>query len=135
MVVDYPNSKKARKVFLVLFVGGGGASQRVPEGLEGEEQEEGKVPFERRREREHKRVKGGKKKGIKDTDWILKKKEVSNSQCFSDDARPDPGKLLVISPARKGRCPSRFQIHKSQKKGDILIYWHVFHLYLYHLCK
>ncbi|KZP12608.1 S-adenosyl-L-methionine-dependent methyltransferase [Athelia psychrophila] len=76
VVVDYPNSKKARKVFLVLFVGGGGASQRVPEGLEGEEQEEGKVPFERRREREHKRVKGGKKKGIKDTDWILKKKEL-----------------------------------------------------------
>ncbi|KAF7969284.1 hypothetical protein HWV62_27819 [Athelia sp. TMB] len=75
IVVDYPNSKKARKVFLVLFVGGGGSSQQVPQGLDGDEQEEGKVPFERRREREHKRS-SGKKKGLKDKDWILKKKEL-----------------------------------------------------------
>jgi len=47
----------------------------VPQGLDGDEQEEGKVPFERRREREHKRSKG-KKKGLKDKDWILKKKEL-----------------------------------------------------------
>jgi len=79
VVVDYPNSNKARKVFLVLFVGGGGGGgdhQQVPEGLQGEEREDGKVRFERRREREAKREKGGKRKGVKDKDWILKKKEV-----------------------------------------------------------
>lgn len=77
--MDYPNSKKAKKIFLVLFVGsgGGGGGQKVPEGLEGEEQEDGKARFERRREKDHERRSGGKKKGIKDRDWILKKKEVS----------------------------------------------------------
>ena len=52
-MVDYPNSKKARKVFLCLFVGGGGKAE-VPKGLDGEEvEEEGKrVVFERRREKE-----------------------------------------------------------------------------------
>ena len=34
--MDYPNSKKAKKVFLCLFVGDGGA-QQVPKGLDGEE--------------------------------------------------------------------------------------------------
>jgi 18S rRNA (guanine1575-N7)-methyltransferase len=78
VVVDYPNSNKAKKVFLVLFVGGGGGSghQQMPEGLQGEKREDGKVRFERRREREAKREKGGKRKGVKDKDWILKKKEV-----------------------------------------------------------
>lgn len=125
MVVDYPNSKKARKVFLVLFVGGGGPSQQVPEGLQGEEQqEEGKVQFERRRERENRRVKSGKKKGLKDKDWILKKKEARNSYCAYLMMRSlTKETLLVISSAREGGCPSRFQIHISQKTADILINW------------
>ena len=75
IVVDYPNSKKAKKVFLCLFVGGGG-SQQVPQGLQGEEPDESKVQFERRRERERAKTKGGKRKNVKDKDWILKKKEV-----------------------------------------------------------
>lgn len=78
IVVDYPNSKKARKVFLVLYVGGGGGAQQVPQGLEGEEQEDEKVKFEKRREREGKKDKTGKRKSIKDKDWILKKKEVKS---------------------------------------------------------
>lgn len=104
MVVDYPNSKKARKVFLVLFVGGGGPSQQVPEGLQGEEQqEEGKVQFERRRERENRRVKSGKKKGLKDKDWILKKKEASNSYCLFNDAQPDQRNTFsyIVSEGRR----------------------------------
>ena len=78
VVVDYPNSKKARKVFLCLFVGGGGGAQ-VPKGLEGEEVEanEGKALFEKRRERMRAKGKDGKRKSVKDRDWILKKKEVS----------------------------------------------------------
>ena len=76
VVVDYPNSKKAKKVFLCLFVGSGGA-QQVPKGLDGEEVEgDGQARFEKRREKFRGRGKDGKRKGIKDKDWILKKKEV-----------------------------------------------------------
>ena len=76
IVVDYPNSKKAKKVFLCLFVGGGGGGQQqqLPKGLETEDEQ---VPFERRREKERKRDRSGKRKSVKDRDWILKKKEVS----------------------------------------------------------
>ena len=77
VVVDYPNAKKAKKVYLCLFVGGGGGAQQVPKGLEGEgEEAEGRAQFEKRRERLRSREKGGKRKGLKDKDWILKKKEV-----------------------------------------------------------
>ncbi|KAG2158244.1 S-adenosyl-L-methionine-dependent methyltransferase [Suillus bovinus] len=74
VVVDYPNSKKARKVFLCLFVGGGGAQQQMPKGVEGEDDEQ--VRFERRREKERRRDVSGKRKNMKDKDWILKKKEL-----------------------------------------------------------
>jgi len=73
--VDYPNSNKAKKVFLVLLVGSGG---QVPKGLEGEEnavEDERTVQFEKRRERARIR-KSTKKKNIKDRDWILKKKDL-----------------------------------------------------------
>jgi len=76
IVVDYPNSKKAKKVFLCLFVGGGGGQQQVPQGLQGEEEEDSKARFERRREREKTRSRNGKRKNLKDRDWILKKKDV-----------------------------------------------------------
>ncbi len=81
-MVDYPNSKKAKKVFLCLFVGGGGSQQEIPKGLEGEK-EDNKAVFERRRERERSRGKHG-KKNIKDRDWILKKKEVCYRSCPMD---------------------------------------------------
>lgn len=78
IVVDYPNSKKARKVFLCLYVGSGGG-QQVPKGLDGEGEEVGdsKARFEARRERGSKREKDSKRKSIKGRDWILRKKEVS----------------------------------------------------------
>ena len=74
-MVDYPNSNKARKVFLVLMVGSGG---QVPQGLEGDAEvveNEEKAKFEKRRERAKARS-SVKKKNIKDRDWVLKKKEV-----------------------------------------------------------
>lgn len=83
IVVDYPNSKKAKKVFLCLMVGGGGGERQVPcglDGVEGEADREG-VVFERRREREKKRSKSGKRSVVKDKDWILRKKEVCESIC------------------------------------------------------
>lgn len=76
LVIDYPNSKKAKKVFLCLFVGGGGGQQQVPQGLQGDQEEDDKVTFERRRDRERTKAKNGKRKNVKDKDWILKKKEV-----------------------------------------------------------
>jgi hypothetical protein len=76
IVVDYPNSNKARKVFLCLFVGGGGGQQEIPKGLEGDEEVGAK--FERRRDRERGKEKKGKRKNIKDREWILRKKEVGS---------------------------------------------------------
>jgi len=84
LVVDYPNSKKARKMYLCLMVG----QQEVPRGIEGEKiptgveetarQREG-VRNERRRRKEKvdDRRKGKKgRKDVKAKDWILKKKEL-----------------------------------------------------------
>jgi hypothetical protein len=82
VVVDYPNSKKARKVFLCLFVGDGGGSgggvAQVPEGLQAEgDGEDAKAKFEGRRRRESRRERNGKQKVIKGgRDWILRKKDV-----------------------------------------------------------
>jgi 18S rRNA (guanine1575-N7)-methyltransferase len=77
IVVDYPNSKKAKKVFLCLIVGSGNKQQALPKGLDGDvDVDDGKVKFERRRERQRSRD-SGRRKNVKDTkDWILKKKEV-----------------------------------------------------------
>ena len=73
--MDYPNSNKAKKVFLVLMVGSGG---QAPQGLQGDAEgvgNEEKVKFEKRRERAKARA-IVKKKNIKGRDWVLKKKEV-----------------------------------------------------------
>ncbi|KAI0044276.1 S-adenosyl-L-methionine-dependent methyltransferase [Auriscalpium vulgare] len=77
VVVDYPNSNKARKVYLCLFVGGGGAAQ-VPQGLDGEAAEEAgaRAKFEKRRQREVRKERSGKKKAAKGKEWILKKKDL-----------------------------------------------------------
>ena len=76
--MDYPNSKKARKVFLCLFVGSGVMGESVPRGLEGDVGEENEtVLYERRREKQR-RARSGKRRDIKTKDWILKKKEVSS---------------------------------------------------------
>lgn len=80
IVVDYPNSKKARKMYLCLMVG----QQEIPKGIDGEEADEVDVSRkreaianERRRRRESGR-KGGKKgkKDITAKEWILKKKDL-----------------------------------------------------------
>ncbi|TDL24819.1 S-adenosyl-L-methionine-dependent methyltransferase [Rickenella mellea] len=86
VVVDYPNSKKARKVFLCLYVGGGGG-QQVPKGLEGDVADENAVKFEKRRERERRREKSGKRKNVKAKDWILKKKELYRQRGKEDVPR------------------------------------------------
>ncbi|KAL0057213.1 18S rRNA (guanine1575-N7)-methyltransferase [Marasmius tenuissimus] len=90
IVVDYPNSNKAKKVFLCLFVGGGGnAGQQLPKGLDGEEVEDDKVRYERRREKDSKRDRGKKRKSAKvqDRDWILRKKELYRKRGKDDVPR------------------------------------------------
>ncbi|KAG8897532.1 hypothetical protein FRB99_008104 [Tulasnella sp. 403] len=79
LVVDYPNSRKAKKYFLCLFVGGGGSGRALPQlpaGLTGDEPAEG-VKYERRRaDRSDRGSKTKKRKNVKDKSWILKKKEL-----------------------------------------------------------
>ncbi|KAI5478997.1 williams-Beuren syndrome critical region protein 22 [Pseudohyphozyma bogoriensis] len=76
LVVDYPNSSKKKKFYLVLFAGSPPnapkASQALPSalGVEGD-----KVAYEKTRERRKDR-RGKVRKNIKDVDWILKKKEL-----------------------------------------------------------
>jgi 18S rRNA (guanine1575-N7)-methyltransferase len=85
LVIDYPNSRKAKKYFLCLFAGiskeGGASGTKVelPKALDGTDPDEDadNVRFEKRREKFKSRQK---RKNIKDKDsreWILRKKEVS----------------------------------------------------------
>ncbi len=81
LVIDYPNSRKAKKFFLCLFTGGTNPNTQLPKGLTGEEGKgyedaiDGKVSFEKQRLRTKGR---DKRKGPKETskEWILRKKEV-----------------------------------------------------------
>jgi 18S rRNA (guanine1575-N7)-methyltransferase len=80
LVVDYPNSRKARKMYLCLMVG----QQEVPKGLDGEElsvEETAKRREQIKNERRRRKESGGRKgkRGKKDVtakEWILKKKDL-----------------------------------------------------------
>ena len=148
-MVDYPNSKKARKVFLCLFVGdgggGGGAATRVPEGLQSDgdgdgaaESEDAKAKFEGRRQRESRRERNGKQKAVKGgRDWILRKKEVrgvrkirlfsvliessSDRSCIEDEERKACPTTPSIPVAKEGQY--------SRERGST----HPFHGLLFYL--
>ncbi|XP_022342193.2 18S rRNA (guanine-N(7))-methyltransferase-like [Crassostrea virginica] len=70
LVVDYPNSTKAKKMFLCLFAGG--QSQQLPKGLGEEEAMSSGVSYTDKRER-MKNMRG--KNPKTNRDWILSKKE------------------------------------------------------------
>ncbi|KAK1924164.1 S-adenosyl-L-methionine-dependent methyltransferase [Papiliotrema laurentii] len=81
IVVDYPNSKKARKMYLCLMVG----QQEVPKGIDGDEmgiedKERLRETIRNEKRRRKDKVGGGKrKKGKADItakDWVLKKKDL-----------------------------------------------------------
>jgi len=93
LVVDYPNSRKAKKFFLCLFTGGGGTAKKVelPKALTGEPADDegadvGRAKFEKARAREGRGERGKKRKHPKEAakDWILRKKEVITDviSCF-----------------------------------------------------
>lgn len=120
VVVDYPNSNKARKVFLCLFVGGEGGSQQVPKGLEVDGAEAGShARFERGRERRHRRDKSGKRKSIKDKEWILKKKEVRGSARVFE-LRLHSCFVSALSTARQRGSSTGLQVHRSEEEGTFL---------------
>lgn len=78
LVVDYPNSKKARKMYLCLMVG----QQEIPKGLEeehaatSEHDKREQIKMERRRRREKITKKKQSNKNLTGKEWILKKKEL-----------------------------------------------------------
>lgn len=68
VVVDYPNSTKAKKYYLVLMTGG---SQQLPPGL-GTTEDESQIPYSKKREMTRD-IRG--KNPKKSKDWIMAKKE------------------------------------------------------------
>lgn len=97
LVVDYPNSKKAKKFYLVLWVGGemmvgpNGATtkQTLPEGLTHDHEEAGAggagVKFEKRRMDKERRQKGKKKRsGETAKEYIVRKKELNRKRGKED---------------------------------------------------
>lgn len=71
LVVDYPNSSKAKKYFLVLMTGG---VTELPQAL-GTNEESDQVPFSKSRQQAH--VKNARGKPMKKSrDWIMEKKEL-----------------------------------------------------------
>lgn len=83
VVVDFPNSSKAKKMFLVLFTGGI-HSQQLPRGLSDESQESNTVKYNERRDR-MKKIRG--KPVKRSSEWIQAKKERRRKQ--GKDVRPD----------------------------------------------
>ena len=81
VVVDYPNSARAKKMFLVLFTGG--SSVKLPPGLEDDSSQTVKYTAERRERLREMRGKPPKKS----RDWILEKKARKRRQ--GHEVRPD----------------------------------------------
>lgn len=80
VVVDFPNSTKAKKYYLVLMTGG---AQQLPAAL-GTEEDSNQIPYSRKREL----TKGIRGQNVKKSrDWILHKKERRRQQ--GNDARAD----------------------------------------------
>jgi len=82
LVVDYPNSTKARKYFLVLFAGAGSRFDLPqPLGVDTPISEESqRVDNSKRRRKEKKGKKGEPREPIKSRNWILNKKERQRRQ-------------------------------------------------------
>ncbi|XP_064104053.1 probable 18S rRNA (guanine-N(7))-methyltransferase [Macrobrachium nipponense] len=67
LVVDYPNSTKAKKIYLVLMTGG---TTQLPKGLQEEGTSQTQALYQRREQL--KKIRSGK---LSRHDWIMKKKE------------------------------------------------------------
>ncbi|CAG8465539.1 12699_t:CDS:2 [Dentiscutata erythropus] len=81
LVIDYPNSKKAKKYFLCLFAGQIPIEDGKPKmpkalGVDGED-EPNTIIYSSQRIQERQRTKGKQRKSIKEKDWVMHKKEVA----------------------------------------------------------
>ncbi|KAJ2609499.1 18S rRNA (guanine1575-N7)-methyltransferase [Coemansia sp. RSA 1365] len=84
LVVDYPNSKKARKFYLCLFAGqDAGERQVLPKGLEDEGNTVG-VAYTQARIQDRSRGKQSRKSVKNSADWILHKKELARKRGKED---------------------------------------------------
>lgn len=95
LVVDYPNSKKAKKFYLVLMSGSsdeGGRSNALP-AAKGVEEDASTVKYEKGRERRSGKSKRKVKEAGGTKEWILKKKE----------SRKQKGKSVPKDSAYTGR--------------------------------
>lgn len=81
LVVDYPNSTKAKKYFLCL-IAGFDDSQKLPQGLgTASSAQEGRIDYSTRQSQQRMSRKRGKQRdGIKARDWVLAKKERYRAQ-------------------------------------------------------
>jgi hypothetical protein len=122
--VDYPNSRKARKMYLCLMVG----QQEIPKGLDGEEMGVGdkarlkeEVRNESRRRKDKTTGGGKKKKGKTDIsakDWVLKKKalyRVRGKEGYVVRVQQGWTKLELTSQRAVG-----FQVHGPETKSPVL---------------
>lgn len=75
LVVDYPNSTKAKKIFLVLFTGGIPASMPKALGVKEDEIVETRSTIDFNNKRERIRALRAGKANFKSRDWILAKKD------------------------------------------------------------
>ncbi|KAL4449904.1 hypothetical protein ABPG74_015023 [Tetrahymena malaccensis] len=85
VIVDYPNSAKAKKLYLVIQAGGDTREQNIVmmNGLEDENEEEAKFNAAQKQKQIHK----AKKPKIKSKEWIQNKKERQRAQ--GREVRPD----------------------------------------------
>ena len=82
LVVDYPNSTKAKKYFLCLFAGYKDSSVHAPKMPVGLTDENGRtqVSFESSRRGDNGNSRSRKRAPIKDKNWVQKKKEVARKR-------------------------------------------------------
>ncbi|KAK9694162.1 18S rRNA (guanine1575-N7)-methyltransferase [Basidiobolus ranarum] len=78
LVIDFPNSKKAKKFYLCLFAGQS-APQDLPKALGEEGEEATGVTYANKRVIERRKSKGS-RRPVKDKNWVLYKKELSRTR-------------------------------------------------------
>jgi len=108
LVVDFPNSKKAKKFYLVLWVGGEmmgrngeKVPQELPQGLIAEHESGngdgvGSVKYEKSREStKSRKAKAKAKAKVKDRDWILHKKQLNTRRGKDVSSAASLGMLIL----------------------------------------
>ncbi|KAI8804983.1 S-adenosyl-L-methionine-dependent methyltransferase [Cladochytrium replicatum] len=90
IVVDYPNSTKAKKWFLCLFAGYSGdpsAAPKLPSARDDQDGDGARINYEAHRERTRKsQSKATQKRGPKDRTWVKRKKDLARMRGNTDVA-------------------------------------------------